>query len=317
MNIENSHSVLFVTEKWYAGNPDFSFTNNFHNLFNTFNYSYGDKFKWNTIHIDESHLIYGRSINDILINYCLRYKIKLIIFSLLGDDPRNPIQNTLEILKNLGIKLCFMWPDTAEWTFKKISSLENIADLHVSWDNSSLSTTYSKNHLSLWVPQDKYLFFPDQKEFNVSFIGGKHHQDRQYYLSELYKKIPDLIVSGGQNESKLTPQKYAYYIRKSKINLNFSHHPLGFDQIKGRVYEVIASKSLLLEKKNDLTNKILIPNIHYIEFESIEDCLYKINYYLKNQEEANNISENAYQLYREKYTAEKFWEIIMNALNFL
>lgn len=310
---QKSH-ILFVTEKWFAGNPQLSFTNNFHNLFNTFDFSFGEIFSWNTIHIDESYSIYGKHVDEVIHSYCINNSVKAVFYCLLGTDFRNPTNKTYEYLKNQNIKQCFMWPDTASWTIDKIKQLSGLADLHVSWDNPSLQINYSDNHLSLWVPQDQFLFHPDKQTIDINFSGSKHQQDRIKYLPFLHQNLPNISIRGGQAEERLSPHLYAFLIRKSKINLNFPLHPFGFDQVKGRVFEILASKSLLLERSNNETKKLFIPNKEYIEFDSPKDALDKVKYFLEHEDQRLNICENGYKKYIETYSSDIFWKTIMNKL---
>lgn len=312
--MKTKHHVLFVTEKWFNGHPKFSFTNNFHNLFNTFSSAVGETFSWNTIHIDESYYIYGKHVDEIILNYCLHNNVVAVFYSLLGTDPRNPTTKTYEALKNAKIKQCFMWPDTADWAIQKIKELSDLSDLHISWDNPSIPIEHSGKHLSMWVPQDQFLFFPEYQSIDVNFAGSKHHKDRIEYLSFLGKNLENISIRGGQNEETLSPQVYAALIRRSKINLNFPLHPFGFDQIKGRVFEVLAAKSLLLERANEVTKKLFTPGVDYIEFDSPQDALDKIKYFLDNEEKRIEIAGNGYKKYREKYSSDIFWKIIINRL---
>lgn len=312
--MKEKHHILFVTEKWFNGCPQLSFTNNFHNLFNTFNSAVGEDFSWNTIHIDESYSIYGKHVDEIILNYCLYNNVSVVFYSLLGTDPRNPTIKTYQALKNAKIKQCFMWPDTAGWAIEKIKELDSLSDLHISWDNPSIKIGYSNKHLSMWVPQDQFLFCPDEQNIDVNFSGSKHQEDRIEYLNFLIKKLNSISIRGGQAEERLSPQLYAFLIRRSKINLNFPLHPFGFDQVKGRVFEVLASKSLLLEKANSETKKLLIPNEEYVEFYSPQDALGKIKYFLNNEEHRIDIARKGYEKYREKYSSDIFWKTIINKL---
>ena len=307
-------NALFVTEKWFGGTPRLSFTNNFHNLFNTFSSALGMDFTWDTIHIDESHSTYKKHVDDIVPEYCQKNNIKIVFYCLLGSDPRNPSLSTYQAIKNLNILQCFMWPDTAPWAISKINELKDLADLHVSWDNTSIPIEYSDKHLCLWVPQDQFLFYPDEQSIDISFVGSKHHRDRREYLSFLAENFSNISIRGGQNEERLSPQVYAALIRKSKINLNFPLHPFGFDQVKGRVFEVLSSKSLLFERANEITKKLLAPGVDYVEFDGLDDVSDKLKYFLNNEEKRIEIAENGYKKYREVYSSDVFWKTILNKL---
>ena len=124
-----------------------------------------------------------------------------------------------------------------------------------------------------------------------------------------------VYVRGGQREEKLPPTLYAEYIRSCKIGLNFPWSPfLNTDQCKGRVYEIIASNSMLLERKNEATAKILRPGIDYVEFTDPDNLIDKINYYLNNEEERVKIADSGYRTFHSKYSATKFWEAVIGRM---
>jgi len=315
----NNKKVLLCFEKYCDLNPDMKLTNSYHNFLNTFSKSC-PKYIFHTMHYDESYLVYNKHIDDILTSYCEKWDIKIIIFILLGGSSVNPSNTTFKKLRDKGIYLCFHWPDTGPgWGTETIKNLEGLSDLHISWDNPSSpfhdSFPFPKNHMHMWVPQDLSFYYPaENQDIDVSFAGSTRYRDRQYILSRAQKKYPALAICGGQREQNLSPETYAEIIRRSKISLNFSLSPAGFYQTKGRVFEILASKSMLLEFKNPSTPKFFQPNEDYVEFENEEDLVEKIKYYLSNPEERERIANNGYQKYHNNYTAKHFWHKIMNKI---
>jgi hypothetical protein len=172
--------VLFVTEKWPDANPDLGWSNNFHNLFNSFSQTQ-DKYIWNTIHLDEAMNVYDTHINDVLPRYCLQHDVNIVFFSFLGNSPLNPSVETLKKLKKLGIYLAVHWPDSNPNDLLLRDSLrqESLPNLNIIWDNpvSSMHDKISRPNedLYLWVPQDDHMFFNHfdvNKTYPVSFVGN-------------------------------------------------------------------------------------------------------------------------------------------------
>ena len=142
------------------------------------------------------------------------------------------------------------------------------------------------------------------------FAGTIHNTERNESLSFLKEKLGDkLLISGGQRQNALSPDEYAELTRRTKIMLNFSGSPSGFEQVKGRVFESTASGCVLLEKQNPRTRDFYEPNIEYVEFNNKEDCLEKILYFLKdeNKEEREKISLKGLKKFNENYTNNHFW----------
>ena len=315
-------NVLFCTEKWCAASPEYGLTNSFQNLFNTFCQSRSDTY--DTLHLDECLVSYQMDIDSAILGYVASKKIDIIIFSLLGDSNFNPIISTYHLLKKRGIKLVFMWPDTSEWAIKQIKSLEGVADLSISWDNPrsvgsegemiwSISDRFNPinlpdNHMMMWVPQDDQLFRPVEQDIPVSFIGSVY-SDRASFLDDIKTEI---FKAGGQRANRLTAYEYADLIRRSKISINFAGSPCQtYTQCKGRVYEILASKSLLLECKNKSTSEVFVPGVDYIEFSSAQELDTLIEYYLAHEDERIRIATRGYETYQ-KYNNQKFWDTILD-----
>lgn len=310
------NKVLFVTEKWCDGLPHMGLTNNYHNLFSTFKNSLPDT-EFSVLHLDECSHVIKTHIDNVLPKAISKFNPNIIIFSLLGKSPLNPTSRSYSHIKQKDIKMIFMWPDIGvDWGMPEIQdSLKPYADLHVCWGSEN-NLNLKENILWLWCPQDETLFYPsNEKDISTSFIGSPRYYERVKYLQYLLTNKVNVVIDGGQREKKLTPKQYADLIRKSKINLNFPYSPSGFDQCKGRVWEILSTKGFLLERKNEATQRMLTPGKDYVEFTDELDLKNKINYYLEHEDERKAIEEQGYKTYCEKYSAKIFWDTVLKEIS--
>ena len=214
-----------------------------------------------------------------------------------------------------------MWPDVFDgWGIPQIEEFneKGFADLHVCWGAEKNLTKKYKNLIWLWAPQDETMYFPineDERTIKTSFLGSPRYTDRQKYLTHLVTNGVEVHIGGGQREEGLSATRYAELMRRSKISLNFPAGPDGYNQCKGRVWEILATKSLLLEGKNDAIKNFLTPGVHYVEFENEQDLVEKIQHYLDNEEERKKIAQKGYETYKEKYNATTFWNNILEKMN--
>lgn len=317
--VKNNVKVLFVTEKWCDADPAKGLTNNYHNLFKTFATEMPNA-KFSIIHLDEYSAVKKKHIDSFLPTLIDRNAPDVVIFSLLGKSHLNPTESSYEYIKSKGCKTVFMWPDMFEgWGIPQIDELNEagFADLHVCWGSErNLSQQYD-NLIWLWAPQDETLYYPvedSDRKINVSFLGSPRYAERQRYLTHLITNNVQVHIGGGQREEGLSAKKYAELMRNSKISLNFPEGPEGNDQCKGRVWEILACKSLLLERKNSAIENFLKPGVHYVEFEDESDLVEKINYYLENENERRYIAEKGHKIFNKKYNAAVFWKEIMEKL---
>ena len=317
---KNNIKILFVTEKWCEGNPSMGLTNNYHNLFGSLENCNFKNIEFSIVHIDEYSLLKKQHIDNFLPKFCVTYKPDVIIFSLLGKSPLNPTAKSYKAIKDLNIKTIFMWPDMRpDWGIAEVEDLEkeNFSDLHVCWGSEKIiPTQHGDKIMWMWAPQDDSLYKPvKEQDIPVSFIGSTRHYERQVYLSQLIKNGVQIFLDGGQREKGLTPEQYASYIGRSKISINFPASDVG-DQCKGRVWEILSSRSMMLERKNEATKKMLTPGHDYIEYENVEDLQNKITYYLNNPEERDRIALQGHLTYKDKYTASHFWKKTLGAIGY-
>ena len=316
---KSNPKVLFVTEKWCDADPDKGLTNNYHNLFSTFKNVLPD-IKFSIIHIDEYSAVKKKHIDNFLPTLVDRVEPDIIIFSLLGKSHLNPTDLSYEHIKSKGCKTVFMWPDMFEgWGIPQIEEFneKGFADLHVCWGSERNIATEYENLIWLWAPQDETMYYPidePDKRIDVSFLGSPRYAERQNYLRYLLTNGVQIHIGGGQREEALSAHNYAELMRNSKISLNFPEGPEGLDQCKGRVWEILATKSLLLERKNSAIKNFLAPGQHYVEFENEADLVEKIQYYIDNEDERCYIAQKGHNIYKRKYNATVFWNTIMEKL---
>lgn len=317
---ENNPTILFVTEKWCDAQPSKGLTNSYHNLFKTYENVYPNS-HFDIVHFDEYSLMKKKHIDDFLIKIVKNKKPEIVIFSLLHKSHLNPSDRSYSAIKEQGCKTIFIWADIGpDWGIPMIDDLnqKGFSDLHVCWAREKNINKKYSNLLWLWTPEDDHLYYPSEEEQDIpmSFLGSKdrRYEERIHYLNYLKDNEIDCYVGGGQRESKLSPRAYADIIRRSKITLNFPRCTNGYDQLKGRVLEALASKSLVFERKNDVTSEILKPGTHYVEYTSPQDLIEKYHYYLENEEERSRIVQNGYEIYREKYNAKNFWDQVLKGV---
>ena len=309
-------NVLFITEKWCDGNPKTGLTNHYHNLFNTLRNS-NLATDIAIAHYDELYYEHKIHIDDAIEHYIEEYKPNVVVTSHWGTSPLNPSYRTYNILKEKGIKSIVIWPDTRDWAVNTILSLPQV-DLHVS-GGAEFDYELAPNHGWIMAAQDESLYYDDVKTNVVSFIGSIEGYGgvRQHYVNYLKQNGVNIVAAGGQREHKLSVEEYARLVRISKMNINFGHSAkIGTFQCKGRVTEIIASNSLLLEYKCGLVQKQLklVPGKDFIEFESPEDLKNKIDYFIKNENEAKDIARNGYNVYNENYTSFHYWNTMFERI---
>ncbi len=311
-------NVLFVTEKWCGSDPKLGFANYFDNLFNTFA-EQRLECNMHTLHHDEAYQLYGVHIDTVLPKYCSDNDIQIIFFSFGGSSNKNPSIDSFKKLQEMGIFINFIWYDNNPSDFATREKIKEFIDLNIIIDyprsvfHDSIERT--SRDLYVWTPESEFSFYPASQDIDISFIGSYRYPERINYLRSIASYIPNLFIAGGQRESQLSFSAYSSLIRRSKIGINFCGNPSGnYQQVKGRVFEIIASKSLLMEEKNEGTSHFFTPGEDYIEFCNTEDLIYKIRFYSQNPEQRLKIVENGYNKYMSSYNSKIFWETVFSKI---
>lgn len=131
-----------------------------------------------------------------------------------------------------------------------------------------------------------------KKKYDVAFIGNLYG-DRKQNLLKINSKVDVFSSVFGEEHSKVVSQ--------TKINLNFCTSNGASD----RVYKTLAAGGFLLTNDWKGREKIFEDKKDLVIFKDIEDLNSKINYYLKNIDEAEAISKQGMKTVQ-KFTRENW-----------
>ena len=125
------------------------------------------------------------------------------------------------------------------------------------------------------------------------------------------------MSSGSHHDSSaLNPEDYSRLLRESRAVLNLSARPApNVRAVTGRVKEAIASKSLLIEEKNDSITNIFIPYVHFIPFDSKKELAIAIDFSVTCGELVDKITEAAYRKYWREHSSKIVWGRILRLCN--
>lgn len=149
----------------------------------------------------------------------------------------------------------------------------------------------------------------DFKKIDVIFVGTISLK-RKKYIDYLKKNKINVVCYGEGWECKpIYLEDLANKYCQSKIILNFPRKDTGFSI---RVFEALGTGSFLLSESCSDLEMIFKKRVHMDWFNSPEECVNLINYYLKNDDERENIAKNGAQFVFQFYTWEKIIEKIID-----
>ena len=307
-------SLTIISEKWCDLNPQSTPSINFNtiyktalssNLFSSIQY----------LHLEDIYNQYYIHIDNYLLNQKLHKQTDLYYISWIGSHELNPTNRSLTKIPG---KKVFNWPDLVwPWIYQCLDQTNEAATFHTAYDTfnyEGISNYITPKKLYLFgTPQDPTLFYKQEpKDIDVLFSGAEY-PDRKPYIDKL-RSLPKEIktyIGTGQRINALTVEDYAGLVRRAKIVVNLPMSPTGINTIKGRVFEALASKALLLELKNEGTEVLFKPNEHYIEFTNEDEMVGKIKYSLEHYMDMPSIADAGYYYYLQNYSAQVYWSNIL------
>lgn len=213
------------------------------------------------------------------------------------------------------------WDSIGKLSNENLRKMDQFAYRIVLMDIKSDETETLKVMDLGFTPLPNSLFYQGKgyRDIDVTFLGStnSYRSTRNSYieaLSALEQKGHKCVIGGGTSTSRVTMETYAEIYRRSKIVVNFSESVNGKHQIKGRVFEAIATGALLLESENNLTASTFKPYKDYVPFIDSEDLVRKAEFYLSNPEQLENIVSHSLRTYDRCYTSLKFWSSILQEI---
>ena len=165
---------------------------------------------------------------------------------------------------------------------------------------------------------------------DVSFAGAGYY-NRRHFLSglidydlkiwgtdwDMHSKLAEFIQRSG---SRVDTDEIVRIYNSSRINVNLhssSYHkginPFG-DFVNPRTFEIMACSGFQLVDRRSGLDGLFEEGEEVVIFDDLNDLRQKIEYYLKNPEEANRIAENGKQRVMKDHTYEKRMEEMLEII---
>lgn len=160
-------------------------------------------------------------------------------------------------------------------------------------------------------------YYPASKKGKDITFSGSGRIPRYVYLafakSFSKKRGYDCeIVVHSHDSSALTLKDYSRLVRESRAVLDLTASPApGASIHTSRMLEAIASKSLLIEEKSEITARLFTPYAHFIPFDSKKELAIAIDFSVRSAELVEKITDAAYKKYRLEHSSKAGWNRIV------
>ncbi|MBL7057789.1 glycosyltransferase family 1 protein [Patescibacteria group bacterium] len=322
VDIREKIKVLFIADKWCAGNIDFGLSEWEGNLWSSLKSL--DIAQVDVFHLDDYYRLHNKNGDNALLNKVDDFRpnlIFLIIYRMPGSDKNVPKCSTLDKIKNI-----FKIPMVAIWGDLEIPEQVSISKMLLPYIEFNVATASSaalarinipQKYIYMWVPKNKEYFNntgANHRDIDLSYVGSPK-LDRLAKIRYLEKNNIRVMYGGGERQQHFSLEEYANILKRSKITLSFSRATYSH-VINARPFEAMLCGTMVLEELNFETPKLYTPFVDYVPYVSKADLLEKAKYYLSHIDEAKIIANNGNKKTETLYSAKRFWDLIINKVLF-
>lgn len=256
-------------------------------------------------------------INSDLIRQVRLNQPEIVIF----DKPIYFKPKTISQIQAIGAKVVFYIQDNPfgprnDGCWKQFMRTYPLADVHCTFRQKDVQryTDFGLPFVRLMFSYEPSIHFPapinwtaSDRHQGISYIGSPL-EDRPRFLIELAERFSLSVSISGDRWGKfltktqqeklytggpLLGSRYREGIWKSAINLSFVT-ALNEDDIAHKSIEIAASGGFLLAWRTPGHQAVLEEDREAVFFSSIEECVDKARYYLKNEQKRKDIAHRAH-----------------------
>jgi spore maturation protein CgeB len=309
--------ILYVGMKYDYGKPEQGYSFEHHNFFDSLVNMGNDIIYFDFMTLMQQH---GRDwMNDRLLEVAKEEKADLMFTVLFKDELDRKVVKKISSSTDT---VTLNWFCDDHWRFDNFSrDWAPCFDYVVTTAASALpkyerigyenviKSQWACNHFSY-----KKLDLP--LDHDVTFIGQPHGNRRMIIRAIKDAKIDVLTWGNGWESGRVTQEEMIKIFNRSRINLNLSNSSNHIllsklrallklngnerlskhnDQIKGRNFEIPGCGGFILTGKADNLEDYYTDGKDIVCFETVNDIIGKINYYIENDDDRKKIADAGYK----------------------
>ncbi len=268
------------------------------------------------IYDKKTYLTNNKPIDDVVIEYINRQKPHAIMTAPQPFVEKVCGTKWIKYAIEKRIPVGLVWYDAIAYT-NWVESMSFYC-LNIILDDQRYEGKNKENNISVWTPIQAETREPhEERPIDVCFIGNIDCEQRSSALKFLLTKGIPVFTAGHKDWCRLEYSMLSYFLRQSKIVLNFSQNRFANPakaSLKGRVIESMLSGAMVIEDANDNTSKYFKPGKDIICYDNLQDLYEKIKHYLDNDRERINIAYNGQFRCLRDYTIRNWWCVVLPKL---
>lgn len=264
----------------------------------------------------------GKIISEMILDVVIRYSPDLLFTVLIRDEL------DIEVIREISVNtetITFNWFCDDDWRFESFSKYWAPAFNWVVTNAKSAFPKYKeigyRNVIYAQWACNHFLYrkleYP--RIHDVTFVGQAHGNRRQI-IDELRKNGMDVKTWGvGWKNGRLSQVEMIKVFNQSKINLNLSEASVGeIDEVKSRDVEIPGCGGFIITgaPENEISEYYDIGK-EIVHYESTQDLIDKIKYYLDHGSERESIAKAGYIKTINEHTYERRFTDVFRRIGLL
>ena len=189
-------------------------------------------------------------------------------------------------------------PQCFRYNFEKVK--KGNFDLIMSPDIRAVKEYNRRGFKAVWSPHfADPLFLGEEIEPIHDAITSRHFSEP--FFAELKGKLGERFFARDQF---INEKDHLQFLKQGKIVVQNSK----YKEITRRIFEGMLANRLVITDRPNIDTRIDLlfkENVDIVYFDSIDDCVEKIKYFSKNENERNLIAKNGYQKVIKNHTIQK------------
>jgi len=264
-------------------------------------------------------------MGEVLLTTCAVSEPDLLIFLIEGTPGLNPSRRVIQMIRDvLGIKVFALQVHSAVQGQEELTrSWLPFVSYMGFWDARLAYIGHAQDPKAIqgFTPTNREYFYDRrlERDIDVSFPGAIDKPGRVEHIQFLRDHGINVFTKEvnpfDRNIYSLSLEEYATIMSRSKITLHFGLLPDGRTHLKGRVFEITACKSLLVEGEG-MTKEFFEEGKDFVAYRTKEELLEKVKYYLAHDKEREKIAQSGYRKTTQLYNATNLWGYTLSKMGF-
>jgi len=306
--------ILYAALQFEGNKPQLGFSyeqnNFFHSLYNMGHEIIGFDF-------GQIRKKYGlKMMNKMLMEAVFRYDPDILFFVIVNDKVSKDV---LKYISNNTRTITINFNSDDHWRFDNFT--QYWAE-HFNWNITTTKDAVAKYHkigyenviYSQWAC-NHFLYRPLNlpQIYDVTFIGQPHGVRRNFIEKIRRAGIKVDVWGTGWGHGRVSLMEMIQIYNQSKINLNISAASTSaVTQIKGRDFEVPGTGQFMLTGYSEELTHYYEDGKEVAMYRDMDDAIDKIRYYLKQNDERQNIAQQGFSKAIAQHTYEQRFNTIFN-----